>query len=199
VRIPQALERVVGALARLPGVGEKTAARFAFHILSESGSYARELADAVAVLHEQVCHCARCHNLAESELCGVCRDPSRDPRRLCVTEGIQEVLAIERTGEFDGQYHVLHGVLSPIKGVGPDSLTIDSLINRVAGDQVAEVILATNVDVEGEATALYLQRVLEKAGVPSISRIATGVPMGGELEYLDQVTLARALRDRRIL
>ncbi len=199
MRIPAAVERVVGALSRLPGVGEKTAARFAFHILGESAAYASELAAAVAALHEAVRHCARCHNLAEAEVCTICANPSRDATRLLVTEGIQELLAIERTGEYRGLYHVLHGVLSPIKGVGPDALNIDTLVPRIAADDVCEVILATNPDVEGEATALYLQRILAKAGVGSITRIATGVPMGGELEYLDQVTLARALRDRREL
>jgi recombination protein RecR len=126
----------------------------------------------------------------------VCEDPTRNSQRICVTEGIQDLIAIERAGEFDGRYHVLHGVLSPVKGIGPDQLRIDTLIARLEPEGIEEVIVATNVDVEGEATALLLQRLLEKRGV-TVTRIATGVPMGGELEYLDQVTLARALRDRR--
>jgi len=196
VRLPPALERVVASLARLPGVGEKTATRFAFHILRQSETWAAELADAVGDLHAAVQHCERCHNLSEGPLCIVCNDPTRNSQRICVTEGIQDLIAIERAGEFDGRFHVLHGVLSPVKGIGPDQLRIDTLIARLEPESIEEVIVATNVDVEGEATALLLQRLLEKRGV-TVTRIATGVPMGGELEYLDQVTLARALRDRR--
>ncbi|MFT5430211.1 MAG: recombination protein RecR [Myxococcota bacterium] len=198
MRLPPALERVAFALARLPGVGEKTARRYAFHVLSESESYAAELADAVAGLHASVRHCSICHNLAEGERCRVCSDHSRDTTRICVTEGIQEVLALERSGEFRGRYHVLHGVLSPVKGIGPDQLRIASLVARVSSEPIAEVIVATNADIEGEATALFLRKLLRNHDV-QVSRIATGVPMGGELEYLDQVTLARAIRDRRPL
>lgn len=200
MKVPAALERVIGALARLPGVGEKTAGRYAFHILAESESYAAELANAIGELHASVHHCERCHNLAERPLCGICREAgsARDVSRVCVTEGIQDLLAVERTGEYRGTYHVLHGALSPLKGVGPDSLTIASLLRRVTAESIIEVILATNVDVEGEATALYLQRLLSGTHPNlTITRIATGVPMGGELEYMDQVTLARALRERR--
>ena len=196
MRLPPALERVVASLARLPGVGEKTATRFAFHILSKSETWAQEMAYAVGELHQAVQHCDRCHNLSEGHLCEICLDPTRDSRRICVTEGIQDLIAIERAGEFDGTYHVLHGVLSPVKGIGPDQLRIDTLVSRLEPECVEEIIVATNVDVEGEATALLLQRLIEKRGV-QVTRIATGVPMGGELEYLDQVTLARALRDRR--
>ncbi len=199
MKIPIAVERVIGALARLPGVGEKTAARFAFHILKESESYAKDLSEAVADLHGAVGHCGRCHNLSEGALCRICADSSRDSSRVCVTEGIQEVMAIERTGEFRGTYHVLHGVLSPIRGVGPEALRIETLLTRIEPECIVEVIVATNVDVEGEATAMYLQKVLGTFDRLVISRIATGVPMGGELEYLDQVTLGRALRDRREL
>ena len=196
MKLPPALERVVASLARLPGVGEKTATRFAFHILGQSDTWASELAHAVGELHGAVQHCECCHNLSEGPICAVCKDSTRDPRRVCVTEGIQDLIAIERAGEFDGRYHVLHGVLSPVKGIGPDQLRIDTLIKRLEPEGIEEVIVVTNVDVEGEATALLLQRLLEKRGV-TVTRIATGVPMGGELEYLDQVTLARALRDRR--
>lgn len=198
MRLPPALERVALALARLPGVGEKTARRYAFHVLSESDSYATELAEAVAALHAAVRHCERCHNLAEAARCRVCADSSRDQTRICVTEGIQEVLALERSGEYQGLYHVLHGVLSPVKGIGPDQLRIASLVQRIHSEPVSEVIVATNADVEGEATALLLRKLLSPHGVV-VSRIATGIPMGGELEYLDQITLARAMRDRRPL
>lgn len=199
MHIPPALERLIAALARLPGVGEKTAARYAFHVLGESEGYASELADAVGELHDAVRHCDRCHNLAESALCPICASGSRDSERVCVTEGIQELMAIERTGEFRGRYHVLHGVLSPVRGIGPDQLTIQSLLARVEAEGIRELILATNADVEGEATALYIYRQLMREERLTITRIAMGVPMGGDLEYLDQGTLARALRDRREL
>lgn len=194
-RVPAALERVIAALARLPGVGEKTATRFAFHILEQTETQARDMASAIAELHTAVGFCERCFNLAETARCPVCTNPSREGT-ICVVEGIQELIAIERTGEYGGRYHVLGGVISPVRGIGPSSLTIDTLLTRIEPEHVDEVIIATNVDVEGEATALYIQRLLKNHAI-SVSRIATGVPMGGELEYLDQVTLARALRDRR--
>ena len=197
MKIPAPLERIIGGLSRLPGIGEKSATRFAFFILGESESYATDLASGLAELHQNIQHCVQCHSLAESEICSICRDATRDDTRLCVTEGIPELMAIERSGEFRGRYHVLHGVLSPIKGVGPNELKIDSLIQRMEAGNIQEVVLATNVDVEGEATALYLQRMLKRFEGLVITRIATGVPMGGDLEYLDQVTVARALRDRR--
>ena len=199
MRIPAPLERVIFDLSRLPGVGEKTATRFAFHLLGGSPEAAAELGTAIRELHDAVRQCTRCHGLAEGELCDVCQDPRRDATRLCVTEGIPELLAVERTGEYRGRYHVLHGVLSPVKGIGPDALTLDSLLRRIPEEGVTEVILATNVDVEGEATALYVQRLVARLGGVSVTRLATGIPMGGDLEYLDQVTLARALRDRRVL
>ncbi len=197
MKIPAPLERIIGGLSRLPGIGEKSATRFAFFILGESESYATDLASGLAELHQNIQHCVQCHSLSESEICSICRDATRDDTRLCVTEGIPELMAIERSGEFRGRYHVLHGVLSPIKGVGPNELKIDSLITRMEAGNIQEVVLATNVDVEGEATAIYLQRMLKRFEGLVITRIATGVPMGGDLEYLDQVTVARALRDRR--
>ena len=197
MRIPPALERLVAALSRLPGVGEKTATRYAFHILGEPDSYAVELGEAVSELHGSVRHCRRCHNLSEADLCHICASPTREHCRICVTEGIQELIAIERTGEYRGLYHVLHGVVSPVRGVGPDDIELASLVARVAAEGTTEVILATNADVEGEATALFIHRQLLKFPGLSVTRIAMGVPLGGDLEYLDQVTLARALRDRR--
>jgi recombination protein RecR len=197
LKIPAPLERIIGGLSRLPGIGEKSATRFAFFILGESQSYARDLASGLSELHETIRHCEFCHGLAESEICSICRDSTRDDTRLCIVEGIPELMAIERSGEFRGRYHVLHGVLSPLKGVGPNELKIDSLVERIENGNVTEIILATNVDVEGEATAVYLQRLLARFEGMQVSRIATGVPMGGDLEYLDQVTVARAIRDRR--
>lgn len=197
MKIPAALERIIGGFSRLPGIGEKSATRFAFFVLAESENYAREMASALNELHETISHCTRCHGLAEDTICHICKSGSRDGSRICVVEGIPELMAIERSGEYDGLFHVLHGALSPIKGVGPDSLKIKSLIERLETETVTEIILATNVDVEGEATALFLQRQLASKPHIKISRIATGVPMGGDLEYLDQMTVARALRDRR--
>jgi recombination protein RecR len=197
LKIPAPLERIIGGLSRLPGIGEKSATRFAFFILGESQSYAKDLASGLSELHETIRHCESCHSLAESEICSICRDATRDDTRLCIVEGIPELMAIERSGEFRGRYHVLHGVLSPLKGVGPNELKIDSMIERIENGNITEIILATNVDVEGEATAVYLQRLLARFEGMQVSRIATGVPMGGDLEYLDQVTVARAIRDRR--
>jgi recombination protein RecR len=199
-RVPPALERLVTALGRLPGVGERTATRFAFHLLEGPPHMVDELADALAQLRQHVRFCDRCHHLADDALCALCGDPRRveheGGERICVVESVQDLLALERTGEHDGTYHVLHGALSPMRGVGPDQLRVASLLARVDAGGVGEVVLATNVDVEGEATALYLRRVLSLRAV-LVTRIATGVPIGGELEYLDRITLGRAFRERR--
>ena len=197
MRIPAPLERVIGALARLPGIGEKTATRMAFTILRESHSYATEFSEALAALHTVIRHCSVCHSIAESEECAICTDPNRERDTLCVVEGIPDLMAIEQTGEFRGLYHVLHGTLSPIQGIGPDDLTVASLMQRLQQGQVTEVVLATNVDVEGDATALYVGRLLARIEGVTVTRIATGVPLGGDLEYLDRGTLANALRGRR--
>ena len=197
MRIPAPLERVIGALARLPGIGEKTATRMAFSILRESHSYATEFSEALAALHTVIRHCSICHSIAESEECAICTDPNRERDTVCVVEGIPDLMAIEQTGEFRGLYHVLHGTLSPVQGIGPDDLTIASLVKRLEQGQVTEVVLATNVDVEGDATALYVGRLLSRIDGVTVTRIATGVPLGGDLEYLDRGTLANALRGRR--
>ncbi len=192
--LPPALDKVATLLSRLPGVGKRTAMRWAFHILSEPPSYAEGLRKALGELLEHVHFCRQCHHLAETEVCGICRDPLRDMSLLCIVEGVVDLLAIERTGSFRGRYHVLHGALAPLKGVGPSQLRLENLEERVRGG-VTEVILATSADVEGEATALYLAQRLAPLAV-SVSRIATGIPMGGELEYLDDHTLSRALAGR---
>ncbi len=197
MRIPAPLERVIGALSRLPGIGEKTATRMAFTILRESHNYATEFSEALAALHSVIRHCADCHSIAESEQCTICLDPNREKNALCVVEGIPDLMAIEQTGEFRGVYHVLHGTLSPVQGIGPDDLTIASLLQRLEAGIFSEVVLATNVDVEGDATALYVGRLLSRFDGVAVSRIATGVPLGGDLEYLDRGTLANALRGRR--
>jgi recombination protein RecR len=195
---PDPLNRLVAQLAKLPGIGEKTAQRLAFHILRAPSEYASELSQAIREVKEKVHFCTRCFSLTDTELCGFCRDNKRDERVLCVVETYADLMALERTREFKGRYHVLHGVLSPLDGVGPEQLRIKELLTRLGDGHVEEIILATNPDVEGEATALYLTRLLKPMGI-RVSRIAQGLPMGGDLEYADQATLAKALSARREL
>jgi recombination protein RecR len=189
------IARLTVLLAKLPGVGEKTAQRLAFHILESPPQYARELAEALTALERDVRLCSTCCNLTSSDPCSICSDPQRDAKIICAIESVPDLLAIERTREFRGRYHVLHGALSPLDGVGPDQLKLKELLARLHGE-VQEVIVATNPTIEGEATALYLTRLIKPLGV-RVTRIAQGVPMGGDLEYADQVTLARALSGRR--
>ena len=189
------IARLTILFAKLPGVGEKTAQRLAFHVLKSDASYARDLAEALLALRDEVRLCSTCCNLTAQDPCPICKDPQRDARLICVVESVPDLLAVERTREFRGRYHVLHGALSPLDGVGPDQLKIKELLARVPAG-IDEVIVATDPTVEGEATALYLTRLLKPLGV-KVTRIAQGVPMGGDLEYADQVTLARALQGRR--
>jgi recombination protein RecR len=195
---PDPLNRLVAQLAKLPGIGEKTAQRLAFYILRAPPEYARELSRSVLEVVEKVRLCSRCFALTEGELCALCEDPRRDEKVLCVVEGIADQMAIERTREFKGRYHVLHGVLSPLEGVGPDQIRIKELITRLEDGRIEELIVATNPDIEGEATALYLTRLFKPMGL-KVSRIAQGLPMGGDLEFADQATLARAMSGRREL
>jgi len=187
---------LIRQLARLPGVGEKTAARLAFHILRAPPSYAEELARAILELRQRLRQCSVCFQLTESDPCAICADERRDPSLLCVVALPQDLIAIERTGSYRGRYHVLHGVLSPLDGIGPDELRIQPLLGRLGAGEVKEVILATSPNVEGDATALYLARLIKPLGIRT-TRIASGVPTGGELEYADGVTLNRALEGRR--
>jgi len=189
------IARLTALLAKLPGVGEKTAQRLAFHVLKAAPEYARELAQALLALREEIRLCSSCCNLTAQDPCAICRDPQRDARMICVVESVPDLLAIERTREFRGRYHVLHGALSPLDGIGPDQLKLKELVARLHHG-VEEVIVATDPTVEGEATALYITRLVKPLGV-RVTRIAQGVPMGGDLEYADQVTLARALQGRR--
>jgi recombination protein RecR len=192
------IARLVKELARLPGIGEKTAQRLAFHVLEAGPAYAEALAAAVVGVVRDVRCCSTCQTLTDKDPCSICADAKRDGRVLCVVEGVPDLVAIERTHEFRGQYHVLHGALSPLDGVGPSDLKIRELLVRLEGHPVDEVVIATNPDVEGEATALYLARLLKPLGI-NVSRIAQGLPMGGDLEFADQVTLARAMAGRREL
>jgi recombination protein RecR len=193
--------RLIEAFARLPGVGPKTAQRLTYHLLRAPDTEARTLAAALVAVRDQVVFCERCFNISDAPLCPICRDDSRDSLRLCVVEEPLDVLALERTAEFKGLYHVLHGAISPIDGVGPDRLKIRELLARADdanrdGHPIEEVILATNPTLEGEATAMYLAERLEGT-VGVVSRIARGLPVGGDLEYADEVTLIRALQGRR--
>ncbi len=193
--------RLIESFARLPGIGPKTAQRLTFHLLRAQEGEARTLAAALVAVRDQVVFCDRCFNISDAPLCPICRDDERDSRRLCVVEEPLDVLALERTGEFRGLYHVLHGAISPIDGVGPDRLKIRELLERADkakrdGTPLEEVILATNPNLEGEATAMYLAERLEGV-VGLVSRIARGLPVGGDLEYADEVTLIRALQGRR--
>ena len=193
--------RLIEAFARLPGVGPKTAQRLTYHLLRAPDAEARTLAAALVAVRDEVVFCERCFNISDAPLCPICRDPGREDARLCVVEEPLDVLAIERTGEFKGRYHVLHGAISPIDGIGPERLKIRELLARVdeaaaEGHRIEEVILATNPTLEGEATAMYLAERLEPV-VGVVSRIARGLPVGGDLEYADEVTLIRALQGRR--
>jgi recombination protein RecR len=193
---PPALAALIEELVRLPGVGPKTAQRLAFHLLKVPREEAAALAEAVVALKERTRLCTRCFNIAEEELCGVCRDPRRDGQLLCVVEEVNDLLAVEKSREYRGLYHVLGGTLAPLEGRGPEQIRGKELTLRLEPGGVREVILATNPNVEGEATALYLLRLLKPFPV-KVTRIARGLPMGGDLEYADEVTLARALEGRR--
>ncbi len=196
IRYVSPLNRLVDVLMRLPGVGAKTAQRLAFFLLKASREEALKLAEAIVEVKEKIRVCERCYNIAEEEQCVICQDPTRDGSVLCVVEEANDLLAIERTGAFKGRYHVLQGSLSPMEGRGPDQITAKELLGRVTSEAVGEVILATNPNVEGEATALYLARLMAPLGV-RVTRIAHGLPVGGDLEYADEVTLGRALEGRR--
>jgi recombination protein RecR len=192
------IARLVVELGKLPGIGEKTAARLAFHILRAPKEDAAALASAITDLRAKIRLCSECWDFTEDDPCAICHDQRRERGLLCVVAHPQDVIAIERTGGYRGRYHVLHGVLSPLDGIGPEDLRIAELIRRCGGSDIREVIVATNPSVEGETTAIYLAKLLRPLGVRT-SRIATGVPMGGELEYADRLTLARAIDGRREL
>lgn len=188
--------RLVDEFSRLPGVGRKTASRFAFHLLREPPAYARGLADAILELKAQVRLCSRCYHVAEQDLCDICADTTRDESLVCVVEGPESLLAIERAGTFRGRYHVLHGALAPLDGRGPEQLRSSELLRRVQDEGVKEVVIATNFTVEGDTTALYLARLLKPLGV-KVTRPAHGIPIGADLEFVDEVTVGKAVADRR--
>lgn len=197
-RMIRPLANLYDQLRRLPGVGSKTAMRLAYHIMDMPAEDVALLAQALTNAKQQIHYCSRCFNLTDAETCEVCSDASRDRFTICVVEQPQDIAAMERSHGYRGLYHVLHGVLSPLDGVGPDNLRIRELFQRLQQESITEVILATNSNVEGEATATYLAQLLKPAGI-TVSRIAHGLPVGGELEYADEVTLSRALENRRVL
>ena len=198
VALPEPLVRLVEQLQRLPGIGAKSAQRLAFHVLRTPREDAERLCEAIRDVKERVTYCSTCNNITDVDPCAFCTSPTRDQRLICVVEEPQNVAVIEKSREFRGVYHVLMGTLSPLQGVGPDDLKIKSLLTRVADGAVDEVILATNPTVEGEATALYLARLLKPLGV-RCTRIAMGIPVGSDLEYADEVTMSRAMEGRREL
>ena len=196
---PAPLARLINELAKLPGVGAKTAQRLAFHILSMPGDDALGLSEAIAEAKRGLVYCSSCGNLTDVDPCGICEDTSRDQTTYCVVESPRDVVVIERMREYKGLYHILHGVIAPMSGVGPEDINLASLIVRLTkNDEAKEVIVATNPNIEGEATAMYIARMIKPAGI-KVSRIAHGVPIGGDLEYTDEVTLAKAIEGRREL
>ena len=192
------IQDLIDALGRLPGIGPKSAQRIAYHLLKAEPAESERLAAAISTARSKVSFCDTCFNLAEGPLCSICADPSRDPTVLCVVEEPRDVVAIERTRTFRGRYHVLGGAIDHLQGIGPDQLRIRELLGRVGAEPIAEIIITTNPNLEGEATALYLQRSLDVPGLV-VSRIASGLPVGGDLEYADELTLGAALEGRRVL
>ncbi len=195
-QLPEPLERLIQELSRLPGIGPKTAQRLAFHLLRVDRQRADSLAQAIEDVKARIGYCSRCYNIAEGSLCWICSSPRRDASLLCVVESAFDVLAVERTSEYSGLYFVLHGVISPIDGIGPEQIHVQQLLDRVRSEGIAEVIVATDADIEGEATAVYLQRALSPLGA-RVTRPAHGLPVGGDLEYADELTLARAMAGRQ--
>ena len=191
-----AIQDLIDELGRLPGIGPKSAQRIAFHIVQSERVDISRLADVLRTVKEKVKFCTECGNISEEELCRICRDPRRDPTLICVVEESKDVIAIEKTREFRGKYHVLGGAISPIDGIGPENLRIQELMVRLAATEIQEIIIATDPNLEGEATATYLSRLLKPLGM-KVSRLASGLPVGGDLEYADEVTLGRAFEGRR--
>lgn len=192
------LEKLIEEFRKMPSVGVKSAERMAYYILGLDDEGTKSLVDAINNAHTNIHTCSVCHNLTEDEKCSICNNPKRDPSIICVVENPRDVTAFERTHEYKGTYHVLHGVISPMNNIGPDNIRIKELIQRMADDSVNEVIMATNATTEGEATAMYIARLLKPLGI-QVSRLAYGIPVGSDLEYADEVTLSRALKGRSLL
>ncbi len=195
---PKPLARLINEMSKLPGIGSKTAQRLAFYILSLDDKEANQLADAIITAKKEMKYCSVCGNLTDEDPCGICSDPSRDTEQICVVESPKDVMAMERIKEYNGLYHVLHGVISPMEGIGPEDINLMPLLKRLQANDVKELIIATNPNIEGEATAMYLARLIKPSGI-KVSRIAHGIPVGGDLEYADEVTLLKAMEGRREL
>lgn len=192
----QPVRELIDEFGKLPGIGPKSAQRIAFHLLKLPEADARRLAQAIVEAKARVRFCRQCFNVADDELCPICSDPKRDPSKICVVEESRDIVAVERTGEFSGRYHVLLGAINPLEGIGPEQLKIRELLERLGPEQVTEVIVCTNPNTEGEVTAMYLARILQPLGI-TVTRLASGLPVGGDLEYADELTLGRALEGRR--
>ena len=196
---PRPLNKLINELSKLPGIGGKTAQRLAFHILNLTDNEAATLADAIVSAKRSLHYCSVCGNLTDQDPCLICSDTNRDPSVICVVETPQDVMAMERIREYNGLYHVLHGAISPVEGIGPNDINLKSLITRLqSDDRVKEIIIATNPNIEGEATAMYISRLIKPSGI-RVTRIAHGIPVGGDLEYADEVTLLKAIEGRREL
>lgn len=195
---PQPIAKLIDGFMKLPGIGPKTAGRLAFYVLTMKEEDVLELAKALVNAKRDLSHCLVCSNITDSDLCPICRDKTRDQTVICVVQDPKDVIAMERTKEFTGLYHVLHGAISPMDGIGPEDIKIPELIKRLQDESIKEVILATNPTIEGEATAMYISRLLKPSGI-KVTRIAHGLPVGGDLEYADEVTLTKALEGRREL
>ncbi|MBQ7245930.1 MAG: recombination protein RecR [Firmicutes bacterium] len=193
---PKSLGKLINELSKLPGIGDKTAQRLAFHVLSLSEKEAEALADAVVEAKHTLKYCSCCGNFTDKDPCDICSDDDRRKDVICIVESPKDVIAIERIGEFEGKYHVLHGVISAMEGIGPEDINIKSLIKRLQNSEVQELIIATNPNIEGEATATYLARLIKPSGI-KVTRIANGIPVGGDLEFTDKVTLLKAIEGRR--
>lgn len=195
---PKPLARLINEMSKLPGIGSKTAQRLAFYILSLEDKEAEQLAQSILTAKREMRYCSVCGNLTDTDPCSICGDPSRDETEICVVESPKDVMAMERIREFNGLYHVLHGVISPMDGVGPEDINLMSLLKRLQSSDVKELIIATNPNIEGEATAMYIARLIKPSGI-KVTRIAHGIPVGGDLEYADEVTLLKAMEGRREL
>jgi len=194
--LPKPVSRLIDELSKLPGIGEKNATRLAFHILRSKDEYTLRLAQAIVDTKKEVRACGTCFNISSEDPCDICTDPSRERDIICVIEEPMDLIAVEKSKEFTGLYHVLNGVIAPLEGIGPEDLTIGPLLNKLKENPIKEIIVATNPSVEGEATSLYIARLVKPLGI-KVSRIAHGIPMGGDLEYTDEITISKALRDRK--
>ena len=192
------IEKLIESFEKLPSIGHKTAVRLAFHVLEQTNEQTQEFIDSIVHAKQSLKYCTQCYNISDTDPCPICANTKRDSTRICVVEDVRDIIAMEKTHEYKGKYHVLHGAISPMNGVGPDDIKIKELLARLMDGQVKEVILATNPRVEGEATAMYLSKLIKPLGV-SVTRIAHGIPVGGDLEYTDEITLTKALEGRREL